>query len=63
MTRADYWDWENQVNMSGALHQCTYVDSGSPRQVRGRPIGFHANIDQKPVYRVPAGSRPCVSAT
>ena len=63
MIHADYWDWENQVNMSGSLHQVTSHWSGSPRLVSSRPIGFGANIDQKPVYRVRAGSRPCVSAT
>lgn len=63
MTRADYWDWENQVSMTGSLHQVTSRWSAAPLLVSSRPIGFHANIDQKPVYRVPAGSRPCASAT
>ena len=63
MTRADYWDWENQVSMTGSLHQVTSYSSAAPLLVSSRPIGFHADIGQKPVYRVLAGSRPCASAT
>ena len=52
------WDaedcWEPIIG-GPALHQV----SGETliKVIYARPIGFNANIDRKPIYRVPAGSR------
>lgn len=55
----DAWDAEacEPYIGSGSLHS---TDSGfnvDPVVVRGRPMGFGADLTQKPVYRVRARSR------
>lgn len=50
----DEWDWYYSGLSLGALHEVRAYRFTDPILSSGRPIGFLANIDQKPVYRVSA---------
>lgn len=57
----DAWDAEacDPYIGSGSLHSNDSGFNADPVVVRSRPIGFLADVDQKPVYRVKAGKREC----
>ena len=58
LDRPGAWDaedcWEPIIG-GPALHSVS--GENEVKVIRSRPIGFGANIDAKPVYRVPARSR------
>lgn len=59
--RRDAWDAEECTTFigSGSLHSNDSGFKSDPVVVRCRPVGFLADINQNPVYRVRAGRREC----
>lgn len=56
MSLWDDEDYDRYVGQ-GSLHATDSGFNGEPVLVRPRPLGFTADVDQKPVYRVRARRR------
>lgn len=52
----DYYDYDS-ISAIGSLHAITSWASVDPVKIQSRPIGFNANLDAKPIYRVLANSK------
>lgn len=55
------WRWRDvypDPSGTGTAHSCDSGFRSDPVVIKGRPIGFGADVDSKPVVRMPYRRRP-----